>query len=204
MDSCTRRSPQSSDSRIRNSGGRIEEEDKGRHVFHGAGRVRPRRGGRRRRRHEQWTRRVGKQQETFNTEMQRELSLATWAVVPTVTWTLKNIPLRCNIEHVIEEFAEAGFASLYNYLYLPTDFNSKRNKGHAFVNLARSTAGEKSLPRHFGEKRTPCRCRKALAAREARDESLCSAVCLCKWDLADAESDIFGTRSGEIRVFVTH
>ena len=39
----------------------------------------------------------------------RELSLATSAVVPTFTWTVKNIPLPCNIEQVIEEFDKGKF-----------------------------------------------------------------------------------------------
>ena len=161
---CTQRSPQSSDSRIRNSGGRIEKEErewaKRRRVFffmeqdesgsdetaaegddtsYGLAELVNSRIFFSRRRRRACTKTSASTQGNIWDDKD-SLSCRTSAVVPTATWPVKNILMQHNIEQ-----GKSGFARLYLYLYLPIAFNSKEIKGYAFVNLVGSTAGKSLL-----------------------------------------------------------
>ena len=76
-------------------------------------------------------------------------------MVPTVTWTVKNIPLQYNIEQVVEEFDKADFTSLYDSVHLPIACNTKKSKAYAFVFLVGSNAGESLLGILMGSASAP-------------------------------------------------
>jgi len=60
------------------------------------------------------------------------------AVVPPgqrTTVMLRNLPLRYTREMLMHLIDSEGFAGLYDFAYLPIDFNSRVGLGYAFVNL---------------------------------------------------------------------
>mmetsp|Transcript_29591 Transcript_29591/g.64339 ORF Transcript_29591/g.64339 Transcript_29591/m.64339 type:complete len:418 (+) Transcript_29591:28-1281(+) len=64
---------------------------------------------------------------------------------------LRNIPNRYTPEELLEEMLQAGFEGAFDYFYLVTDFDTKRNKGYGFVNLRSAAFAEifrKTFDRH--------------------------------------------------------
>ena len=52
------------------------------------------------------------------------------------TLMIRNVPTNVSQCQLIEEIDASGFCELYDFVYLPFDFDSKRNKGFAFVNMS--------------------------------------------------------------------
>jgi len=65
------------------------------------------------------------------------LRLETCAGDERTTVMLKNIPNNYTRDMVLNLLDEKGFAGLYDFVYLPFDFEKKANLGYAFVNLVR-------------------------------------------------------------------
>jgi len=65
------------------------------------------------------------------------LRLETCAGDERTTVMLKNIPNNYTRDMVLNLLDETGFAGLYDFAYLPFDFEKKANLGYAFVNLVR-------------------------------------------------------------------
>eukprot|EP00927_Polykrikos_kofoidii_P001094 TRINITY_DN1039_c0_g1_i1.p1 TRINITY_DN1039_c0_g1~~TRINITY_DN1039_c0_g1_i1.p1 ORF type:complete len:389 (+),score=68.59 TRINITY_DN1039_c0_g1_i1:87-1253(+) len=62
---------------------------------------------------------------------------------PCSTVMLQNIPNRYTTEVFVEELETHGFQGLYDFVYLPTDFHTKRSKGYGFVNFTTTHAAQK-------------------------------------------------------------
>jgi len=58
------------------------------------------------------------------------------------TVMMKNIPNNYTRNMFLEMLNEEGFEGLYDFVYLPCDFNRDANLGYAFVNLTRADAVE--------------------------------------------------------------
>lgn len=58
------------------------------------------------------------------------------------TVMLRNIPNNFTQSSIVELLNKNGFAGLYDFVYLPMDFNRNANLGYAFVNLVSSDAVE--------------------------------------------------------------
>jgi hypothetical protein len=61
-----------------------------------------------------------------------------WGVATTVI--LRNIPNNCTRARLLEEISRAGFANAYNFFYLPLDYETRANKGYAFLNFRQPAA----------------------------------------------------------------
>jgi len=61
----------------------------------------------------------------------------------TTTVMLRNIPNRYTPEELLKDMDGRGFDGAIDFFYLPTDFNTKKNKGYAFVNLRCSASAER-------------------------------------------------------------
>lgn len=66
------------------------------------------------------------------------------------TVMLKNIPNRYTVEELLAEILAEGFEDTFDFLYLPIDFCSKRNRGYAFVNFKEPAIAEEFM-RSFHE-----------------------------------------------------
>mmetsp|Transcript_18761 Transcript_18761/g.40959 ORF Transcript_18761/g.40959 Transcript_18761/m.40959 type:complete len:293 (-) Transcript_18761:96-974(-) len=51
------------------------------------------------------------------------------------TVMLRNIPNRYTVEEILAEVRDKNFDGLFDFVYLPIDFQLKRNKGYAFINF---------------------------------------------------------------------
>lgn len=56
------------------------------------------------------------------------------------TLMIKNVPQRFTRKDLVYELNRRGFEGLYNFCHLPCSFETKMNKGYAFVNFATETA----------------------------------------------------------------
>lgn len=66
------------------------------------------------------------------------------------TVMLRNVPYNCSRDSIIKMMDDAGFGSLYNFIYLPIDFRSKSGFGYAFINMVSNTAAETFFTRFDG------------------------------------------------------
>jgi len=73
------------------------------------------------------------------TENSVEPEACTGHEVPT-TLMLRNIPNQYTRDMLCSRLTQIGFDGQYDFLYLPIDYNSKRNMGYAFINFRTSAA----------------------------------------------------------------
>jgi len=58
----------------------------------------------------------------------------------TTTLMVRNLPQELLQKEFLEELDRAGFAGLYDFVYMPCSFEARESKGYVFVNFCTSTA----------------------------------------------------------------
>jgi len=77
------------------------------------------------------------------------------------TVMVRNVPSRYTSEELVMEFVNEGFEN-FDYFYLPIDFNSKRNRGYAFINFHSPIFTQQFTLAFHGRKLTRYRTKKVL------------------------------------------
>eukprot|EP00931_Biecheleriopsis_adriatica_P116545 TRINITY_DN9217_c0_g1_i1.p1 TRINITY_DN9217_c0_g1~~TRINITY_DN9217_c0_g1_i1.p1 ORF type:complete len:251 (+),score=66.07 TRINITY_DN9217_c0_g1_i1:63-755(+) len=77
------------------------------------------------------------------------------------TVMVRNVPNRYVCEEVLSEVMAAGFED-FDFFYLPIDFNSKRNRGYAFINFHTACSARRFALAFHGQQFTRHASRKVL------------------------------------------
>jgi len=92
------------------------------------------------------------------------------------TVILKNLPCLFLREDLIKEMDAKGFAGLYNYVYIPTDFQRELSKGYGFVNFISAEELQRFITAFDGFRRWPLPSAKICSVELARVQGFESNV----------------------------
>jgi len=96
---------------------------------------------------------------------------ADWPETAT-TVMLRNIPNRYTVEELIAEMLAAGFEASFDFFYLPIDFNTKRNRGYAFINFRAPSDAQKFVATFHRQRLTRYATQKILEVSPALTQGL--------------------------------
>lgn len=71
------------------------------------------------------------------------------------TVMLRNIPVKYNRDAVLQDMDNRGFAGLYDFLYLPIDFQTGNTVGYAFINFVDSESTARFRSNYDGLQLSP-------------------------------------------------
>jgi RNA recognition motif-containing protein len=84
-------------------------------------------------------------------------------IVEQTTIFLRNVPLECTRESLLQVLDDEGFSGAYDFVYLPIDFQTKTGLGYAIINMVSHGAAVSAQEQLTGySKWRPYACRKAL------------------------------------------
>jgi len=84
------------------------------------------------------------------------------------TVMLRNIPNRYTAEEILAEMLSVGFdAPKFDFLYLPIDFMTKRNRGYCFINFRKAADAFRFVQAFHGQRLTRYATRKILEVSPA-------------------------------------
>jgi RNA recognition motif-containing protein len=88
------------------------------------------------------------------------------------TVMLRNLPCPFLREDLIKAMDAKGFAGLYNFVYLPTDFQTQKSKGYAFVNFVSEEEVQRFMVAFDGFRDWPLPSSKICSVDLARTQGL--------------------------------
>eukprot|EP00931_Biecheleriopsis_adriatica_P058583 TRINITY_DN3490_c0_g1_i3.p2 TRINITY_DN3490_c0_g1~~TRINITY_DN3490_c0_g1_i3.p2 ORF type:complete len:213 (+),score=58.99 TRINITY_DN3490_c0_g1_i3:143-781(+) len=87
------------------------------------------------------------------------------------TVIVRNVPNRYTSEQLVNEAIAAGFEN-FDFFYLPIDFNTKRNRGYAFINFYSPIIAQQFTLAFHGRQLTRYRSKKVLEIAPAATQGL--------------------------------
>ncbi len=101
--------------------------------------------------------------------------LETWPALAT-TVMMRHIPTRYLPEELLMDFCQKGFQRSIDFFYLPMDFQTKHNKGYAFLNLCNVSEAARFHDAYNGVKLDRYTTRKVVECSPAVDQGFCANV----------------------------
>jgi len=88
------------------------------------------------------------------------------------TVMVRNIPNRYTAEELLADMLSAGIEGTFDFLYLPMDFRTKRNRGYGFINFLNVSAAEEFVHAFHGMKLQRYTTSKVVAVSPALTQGL--------------------------------
>mmetsp|Transcript_45308 Transcript_45308/g.113982 ORF Transcript_45308/g.113982 Transcript_45308/m.113982 type:complete len:424 (+) Transcript_45308:148-1419(+) len=93
------------------------------------------------------------------------------------TVMLRNIPNSYTPEELVHDMVQQGFEGMFDFLYLPIDFTTKKNKGYGFLNFRSSATALRFRDAFGGQRLTRYATDKVLDVSPAKTQGLAANAC---------------------------